>query len=504
MAADFNEANTLISIADAKSLDVLRRLLGDALDVLGSVGASRDTPVPAGGPAASRAFGERAFGGGALLPEQGDPVGALTRLITAYASWAVDIGHPATAARMQCPPLGAAVVADLVAGLLNQSLHAWEAGPAGLELERHLIGELAALVGYGPEAGGTFTAGGSISNIMSMLVARDVAFHRRFGSSGLAAGLSGRAARPVVLCTDTVHFSVDRGAGIAGIGIDNILRVPTDSLGRMLPEQADRMLGALTGDDVPVILLVCAGSTDYGLVDPLPELAEVARRHGVWLHADAAFGGGALFSDTLRPMFAGIEQADSVTMDLHKYGWTPAPAGVFLVKREADLGHLAAQQTSLNAPDDVAEGFVGRYGTSLQATRRVDALKIAAMLGSLGRRGVGDLVDACHGLALGAAARIEREPRLELAATPALSSVLFRFRPAAGTEARADAFNSALRRELMRRGSAMLARVFLQRDSGRRVFLKLMLLNPATEPAQLDAVIDTVLALALELEAGGD
>jgi L-2,4-diaminobutyrate decarboxylase len=258
------------------------------------------------------------------------------------------------------------------------------------------------------------------------------------------------------------------------------------------------MLGELDADSLAVILLVCAGSTDFGWVDPLPELAQVARRHDVWLHADAAYGGGALFSDRLRPMFEGIAEADSVTLDLHKFGWTPASAGVFLVKREADLVHLSAQQTSLNAPDDAAEGFIGRYGSSIQATRRCDALKIAATLGTYGRQGIGEMVDTCHDLATTAAARVEREPRLELAAVPVLSTVLFRYLPADGADP--DVFNSALRRELMRQGKAMLARVYLKRNGVRRVFLKLMLLNPSTDPAELDAVIDDVIAVGGRLD----
>jgi L-2,4-diaminobutyrate decarboxylase len=399
---------------------------------------------------------------------------------------------------MQCPPATVAVAADLMASALNQSMHAWEAGPFALELERRLVGELAALVGYGPEAGGTITAGGSISNIMAMLVARDEAYARRFGESSFRIGVAGHGVRPVVLCTETVHFSVDRGASIAGIGTDAIVRVPTDDVGRMLPEEADRLLSGLAPDQLPVILLVCAGSTDFGWVDPLPELAEVARRHGVWLHADAAYGGGALFSDRLRPLFDGIALADSVTLDLHKFGWTPASSGIFLVRQGEHLRHLAAQQTSLNSPDDAAEGFIGRYGSSIQATRRCDALKIAATLSAYGRTGLGEMVDACHALAVHGAARVAAEPRLELAAEPVLSTVLFRYLPADGADP--DRFNSRLRRHLMRQGRAMLARVFLPRDGAKRVFLKLMLLNPATRPADIDAVLDDVIAAAEELD----
>jgi len=270
-------------------------------------------------------------------------------------------------------------------------------------------------------------------------------------------------------------------------------------VGRRLPEQADRMLSELDERQLPVLLFVCAGSTDFGWVDPLPELAAVARKHGVWLHADAAYGGGALFSDQLRPLFAGLAEADSVTLDLHKFGWSPASSGVFITKRAQTLGYLGAQPTSLNAADDVAEGFIGRYGSSIQATRRCDALKMAVTLRAFGREGIGAMVDSCHELACHAAARVAAEPELELAAEPVLSTVLLRYRPRPGTDI--DTFNSGLRRTLMREGRAMLARVYLPDGEGaKRVFLKLMLLNPATRPAELDALISEILAVARRLD----
>lgn len=492
--------DAFVATTDPRSMEHLRTLVDDVLGLLAEAGSGRTGPVPTGGPAAARAYADDVLAEPLLPTAGGKPDDALRQLVEAYATWAVDVSHPATVARMQCPPATVAVAADLVVTALNQSMHAWEAGPFAVELERRLIADLAGLVGYGPDAGGTVTAGGSISNIMAMLIARDEAYARRFGRSAYHTGVAASGVRPVVLCTETVHFSVDRGASIAGIGSDGIIRVPADELGRMLPAEADRVLRELPADLLPVMLFVCAGSTDFGWVDPLPAIAEVARRHGVWLHADAAYGGGALFSDRLRPLFDGIAETDSVTLDLHKFGWVPASAGLFLTRDAAALGHLAAQQTSLNAPDDVAEGFIGRYGSSIQATRRCDALKIAVTLRGNGRQGIGAMVEACHELSRFGAARVTREPRLELAAEPVLSTVLFRYLPERETDL--DEFNSTLRRRLMQNGRAMLARVVLPRPGGgKAVWLKLMLLNPATEPGQLDQVIDDVLAAGALLEA---
>jgi L-2,4-diaminobutyrate decarboxylase len=495
-----SQVSPFVTTADPDGAARLRAAVDDVLRILAEVGQARTGPVPPGGPDGARAYADKMLAE-PLLPERaGAPGDGARQLVEAYATWSVDVAHPATVARMQCPPSLAAVAADLAVSVLNQSMHAWEAGPFALELERRLVAELAGLAGYGPDAGGTITAGGSISNIMAMLVARDEAYTRRLGRSTFDSGIAVPGVRPVVLCTETVHFSVDRGASIAGIGGDGIIRVPADDRGRMIPEEADRILRELPGDQLPIMIFAVAGSTDFGWVDPLPELAEVARRHGVWLHADAAYGGGALFSDRLRGQFAGLELADSVTLDLHKFGWVPASAGIFLTRDADALRHLSAQQTSLNAPDDVAEGFVGRYGSSMQATRRCDALKIAATLREHGREGLGAMVDACHDLARHGAARVAREPRLQLAGEPVLSTVLLRYLPE--HDADVDAFNSRLRRELMRRGVAMLARVFLPDGAGGKdVYLKLMLLNPVTRPEQIDRVVDDVIATARDLDA---
>ncbi|GLZ78272.1 L-2,4-diaminobutyrate decarboxylase [Actinorhabdospora filicis] len=485
------------SFNDSAALDRLRSLLTSAID---TVAATRENPGPVtpGGPDSAAAHAAK------LLPElldgraAADPDEAMRRLFTAFATWSIDVTDPATVARMQCPPTLYATTAELVAAALNQSLHAWEAGPFALELERHVVALINGLIGYGPGAGGTITAGGSLSNIMAMLLARDEIVDRRFGTGAAKAGLSGLGVRPVVLCSSATHFSIGRGAAIAGIGEDAILRVPTDRRGQILVEETARFIADLPDTDLPVILVACAGSTDIGWSDPIPQLCELARRHGIWLHADAAYGGGALFSQQRRHLLDGIAEADSVTMDLHKFGWAPAAAGMFLVRDEQTLRHLSAQATSLNAQDDVDGGFVGLYGTSVQATRRSDALKIAANLAVLGVDGIGDLVDRCCELARHAAARVESEPLLDLAEPPVLSTVLFRYLPPDGRDA--DAFNAELRRRLATLGRALMARTWSTEEDGSRVVrLKLMLLNPATTTAQLDELIDTILATAAEM-----
>ncbi|WP_216210947.1 pyridoxal phosphate-dependent decarboxylase family protein [Amycolatopsis aidingensis] len=481
----------------ADGLERLRELVNGGLDILRDTASRRVGPVAPGGPAGVAAAAAELF-------RRLDPAGgnrdrdAFGDLVRAYATWSVDLTHHAAVARMQCAPAVEAAAADLIATVTNQSLHAWESGPFALELERWLVSWLVALVGYDPGAGGTFTAGGSVSNLMALLLARDHNLSRRVGAATFRDGVTGLGVRPVVLCTAATHFSIARSVGIVGLGSGSILRVPDDEKGRMIPDAADRMLAELPDDRPPVALVACAGTTDFGEVDPLPELAAIARRHGVWLHADAAYGGGALFSQRLKTMLTGIEQVDSITLDLHKFGWTPASSGVFLVRRAEFLDSWSGQTTTLNADDDKVAGYYGRYESSLQATRRVDALKIATVLLTLGEQGLGDMVEACHRQALHAARRILGEPRLELAAEPALSTVVFRYLPESAGDA--DAFNGELRRRLMAEGKVLMARTRVPRPDGDPVFLKLMLLNPETTSDQIDEIVADVLAVAARME----
>ncbi|MGC5363257.1 pyridoxal phosphate-dependent decarboxylase family protein [Streptomyces sp. DT24] len=486
----------------AAGLESVRTLVNTALDILQEVSAARLGPVAPGGPEGARAAAGRALAGPLLPEEGGDPAAVLAELIRPYAQWSVDITHPAALARMQPPPADVAVTAELVTAILNQSLHAWESGPFALELDRWVIAQLAELVGYdASEAGGALTPGGSVSNLMAMTMARDTTLAEKTGDYPFAGGLRRLDVQPVVLCPAGVHFSVERAVRLLGLGEEHIITVPVDKDGRMIPEEADRVLTELPADQVAVALVAVAGSTDLGIVDPLPRLAEIARRHGVWLHADAAYGAGALFSPRLRGMLDGLAEADSVTVDLHKFGWAPASSAVLLVRRAETMLSFGLQPTTcLSADDDTCAGFIGLQNTSLQTTRRADALKIAVTMRTLGSKAMGAMVDTCHDLARHAAAWIDAQPRLELGTEPPLTAVLFRYLPDGGLDT--DAFNGALRRRVMEEGRALIARTHIADGSGgSRVFLKLMLLNPETTTGQLDAVCEEVLAIATEMEA---
>src|SRR5690606_31754852 len=228
-------------------------------------------------------------------------------------------------------------------------------------------------------------------------------------------------------------------------------------------------------------VVATAGTTDFGSIDPLPRIAEIAARHHVWMHVDAAYGFGSLFSDKLAGLLTGIERADSITLDLHKVGWQPAAASVLLLSDQQRFASLNRSVAYLNPDDDVEAGYGGLLGQTLQTTRRPDVFKVAATFLAYGREGLGEMLDACHELAQYAERRIATELQLDLVAPVTLTTVLFRYRC---EDLDLDQVNGEVRRRLINSGKALIGRtqVRIHGEGEPRTCLKLTLLNPeATE-----------------------
>ncbi|AUS77587.1 aminotransferase class V-fold PLP-dependent enzyme [Actinoalloteichus sp. AHMU CJ021] len=457
-------------------------------------------PLPAGDPAEVLDTVDRLLGP-PQLPGRGiGEAAALRRLAIALSGFGVDLRHPRTAAHLQAPSLPIAAAADALVSLANPSVDTYDSGPSGVAVERWVVRTLAGLAGLGPASDGVLTPGGSLSNLLGLLLARDTAA-ARLGINTRQDGLAALPG-PVVFCSELAHFSLHRACAALGLGEAAVHPVPVDRHRRMRPEALVRELRDLPGRRTPVAVVATAGTTDFGSVDPLPELAEIAADHDLWLHVDAAHGFGTLFSERLSPLLAGITGADSITGDLHKLGWQPAPASVLLVADGASFAPLSREVAYLNPSDDAAEGFGGLLGHTLQTTRRPDAVKIATSLLAYGRARLGAMVDHCHDLANHARGLVAAEPRLELLAEPTISTLLFRYLPTPGVDA--DAVNAALRRDLLRDARALVGRSAVTlhgAETAPLTSLKLTLINPAAATEDLDAILAAVLDAGERAEA---
>ncbi|MFP3992871.1 pyridoxal-dependent decarboxylase, partial [Streptomyces sp. E11-3] len=245
---------------------------------------------------------------------------------------------------------------------------------------------------------------------------------------------------------------------------------------------------ALTQHPGPHLVAATAGTTDAGLIDPLPEIAALCQHHRARLHIDAAYGGGLLFSTTRRTQLQGLEHAHTTTLDLHKLGWQPVAAGLLVVRDPHDTTLIAHRADYLNADDDTEAGLPDLLSRSLRTTRRPDILKTAVTLRAIGRTGLGTLVDTVCTLATDFAHHIDQHPDYELYAHPTISTVLFR-------PTTADDHHIAhIRRQLLAQGRAVLGRA---RIDG-RLWLKATLLNPYTTPGDLAELLKHIEATTHE------
>ncbi|MGY1501629.1 pyridoxal phosphate-dependent decarboxylase family protein [Streptomyces sp. QTS52] len=439
----------------AEGPDTLRPLLDTVLGALADGGHARGGPLPAGGPETVAQRIRAAVGD--VLPDKGDD-NALYDLVRALAEGAADPAHPHCAAHLHCPPLAVATAADLAASVLNPSLDSWDQAPAASELETLVTRALAAETGA---ADALVTTGGTESNQLALLLARE--------------------AHPGVrlVCGANAHHSLPRAAWL--LGLPEPVTVPAPA-GTLDPAALDEALTALPGPRGSLLVAATAGTTDAGLIDPLPQIAALCAAHGARLHVDAAYGGGLLFSARHRTKLAGLEHADTVTLDLHKLGWQPVAAGLLTVKNPHDLTALVQHADYLNADDDTEAGLPDLLGRSLRTTRRPDILKIAVTLKTLGRDGLGALVDQVCAHAHEFARLVRAHPGFELHDPPTISTVLFR--PAGTT----DDTVAAVRRKLLHDGRAVLGRAHLDG----RLWLKVTLLNPHTRPDDLAALLKLV------------
>ncbi|MFE5492099.1 pyridoxal phosphate-dependent decarboxylase family protein [Streptomyces virginiae] len=439
----------------AHGTHALRPLLDTVLDALRTGAAERRGPLPAGGPAAVTARLRAALGD--VLPDRGTgDHEALRTLVHALAAGAADPAHPLCAAHLHCPPLAVAAAADLAASALNPSLDSWDQAPAASTLEAELTRTLAAEFYDTPHPDALVTTGGTEANQLALLLARE-----RHGP------------RLTVLHGANAHHSVPRAAWLLGLPPATELPTPT---GVLDPTRLARALATTPG---PTLVTATAGTTDAGLIDPLPAIADLCEQHGADLHIDAAYGGLLALSPRHRHKLAGLGRAHSLTIDLHKLGWQPVAAGLLTVPDTALLAPLAHQADYLNATDDTEAGLPDLLGRSLRTTRRPDALKIAATLRSLGRDGLTQLIDRTCELAHHLAQRLDAHPGFELHSAPTISTVLFR-----PTHATDDEL-ATQRRALLHQGRAVLGRT----HADGRLWLKATLLNPHTTAGDLDTLI---------------
>ncbi|WP_217182716.1 aspartate aminotransferase family protein [Streptomyces sp. AC495_CC817] len=403
-------------------------------------------------------------------------LGEVDDLFLAHAVW---FHHPLYAAHLNCPVALPAVAAESMLAAVNTSVDTYDQSTVGTLMERRLVELATGWAGFS-SGDGVFTSGGTQSNLHALFLAREAA---------LSAADEPRAhalARLVVLATASSHFSVGKSALLLGLAEDAVIEVADDGEGRMSPEALGAALTDARGSGrVPMAVVATAGTTDRGVIDPLSPIASICDAHGVWLHVDAAYGGGLLVSPRRRHLLDGIERARSVTVDFHKSFFQPVSSSAILVREPQDLAAGAWHADYLNPVENDEPNQVDK---SLQTTRRFDALKLWVTLRAMGAEGIGELFDTVIDLAAAAGDLVDADPELELIGRTQLSTVLFRVHPDGAEHAGHDALVSGVRRVLFESGRALVAKTVIDG----RPCLKLTLLNPETTLDDVREILEIV------------
>lgn len=425
---------------------------------------------------------------------------SLDHLVEIFLNPSLKVHHPHSLAHLHCPTMVASQIAEVLINATNQSMDSWDQSPAGSIMEEHLIDWLRQKAGYGEGTSGVFTSGGTQSNLMGVLLARDWAIASHWknedGSewSVQRDGIPADAMKKVkVICSENAHFSVQKNMAMMGMGFQSVVTVPSNANAQMDVVALEQTLAQLkTEGKIAACIVATAGTTDAGAIDDLKAIRKLADEYQAWLHVDAAWGGALLLSKDYRHFLDGIELTDSITLDFHKHFFQTISCGAFLLKDPANYRFIDYKANYLNSEYDEEHGVPNLVAKSLQTTRRFDALKLWFTVEALGEELYASMID--HGVKLTKAVEqyINDTASLEMLVPSQFASVLFRVVPEGYPTEFVDALNQNVADELFARGEANIGVTKV----GDKQSLKMTTLSPIATLENVKALLAQVLAEA--------
>ena len=420
------------------------------------------------------------------IPEDPRDVRSLQDSLERIVDGSMNPAHPGYIGHMDTMPTTVSVLGDLVAAAVNNNMLSAEMSPIFTELEAELTALIADAFGLGADAGGVMTSGGSLANLQALAVARN----RTFDVAD--SGLGEIDDRPVAFASAGAHTSLQKAGMLLGIGSDGIVPVATDENGRMRPAAlAEAVARARNDGKQPFCVVATAGTTTTGNVDPIADIAAVARREDLWFHVDAAYGGALAFTEDARGLLDGIDRAESVTFNPQKWCYVAKTCAMVLFA-DRDVLETAFR---IGAPYMRAGESQPNLGElSVQGTRHADVLKLWLTFQHLGRSGLRALVEESYQLTGAVRDAVEERHSLELATEPELNVVCFRVTPDWCDPSEYDALNDALQASLLEAVDVFVS-LPTYRDSK---WLRAVLLNPYTTKAVVDRLFEHVDAFLAE------
>ena len=434
---------------------------------------------------ASPADLERIFG--ETLPFTGASVDEILAQFTEHVvPHAMQIPSPRYYGLFNPTPLPIGVWADALASALNQNGAAWRNSPSASVIEAVVLRWLCELVGYEKDSFGTLTSGGSEANLVGLKCARD-----KMNKDVRDRGVRAAPKELIVYASEQCHYSFEKSVDILGLGRENLRKVATDDRFHIkLNALRETIEDDLAKGHTPCCIAGTAGATSTGIIEPLDQLADVANEYGVWFHVDAAYGGALAFSEKHKPRLRGIERADSITIDPHKWMFVPFACGATLVKGGGSVLRDAFDITPEYLSEDRGGADVEydffRYGQL--GTRRFNALKIWMAIKSLGVSGYAEIIERQIELTRYLASQVDTLKDFERVGEVETAVCCFRFLPDTTlkmNEAERDNLQRALQQQVERSGEAWISTTVLK---GSRV-LRVNINSFLTEKRHLDDLI---------------
>jgi glutamate/tyrosine decarboxylase-like PLP-dependent enzyme len=421
------------------------------------------------------------------LPEEGRPFEEVLAFAREHIlPYSTGNAHPRFYGFIQSSADPVGIMADFLAAGMNNNC--WGGDQAAVHVEQLTLRWLAEMLGFPVAAEGILVSGGSMANFTAIAAARRAMTPGNVREDGLAGP---NAPRLTVYASDQVHACVDKAVDLLGIGTKQLRKIATDERFRMrVPELEAAVAGDRRAGFLPAIVVGNAGTVNTGAIDPLDELADFCRRESLWYHVDGAYGALASIVPALKPLFAGMERADSIAADPHKWLYVPYEAGATLVR---DPGRLSAAfrkfpEYLASDPESPFPGPAWYAERGVELSRGFKALKVWMGLKTHGRRGYEAQIENDVALAGFLAAEVDRRRDFERLAEAPLSIANFRYRPAdrALSDAQLDGINRRIINALVGEGSFFLSPTVLKGHTAMRVSIT----NFRTREEDLIALLD--------------
>ena len=366
-------------------------------------------------------------------------------------------GHPRFFGYIASPSTPIGAYADLIASALNANITCWRSGPAGTEIEQLVVRWLGSLIRYDDNAKGLLTSGGSMANMIALLIAS----RNKGGVDAARHGLWNAGAPMTIYASEEVHMSIPKAADILGFGRDQVRVVACDERQRMRVDEVRRQIKTdLKTGLRPFCVVASAGTTNTGAVDPLVEISEVAREFDLWFHVDGAYGAPGVLDQRKSALFAGLERADSISLDPHKWLFVPVDAGCLLFRDPvaAAMAFSTEEADYIKVHGLTEDAAFAYWDYGVELSRRFRALKVWLTLNYYGVRRLAEAIVEDNSLAAYLGELVSRSDDFELLAPVELSICCFRYVPRRRLgERELDQLNATIMAAVQKGGRAYLS-----------------------------------------------